>query len=131
MQRLQRRILLGEAASSAVREGLGDVDPELLGVFEEAFTKQRSLCFDYVDRFGAPSQREAECVAILLRHPAWYVVAWDVRKDAPRMFRMDRIRCALAGATLATSHSLATVIEIVCPVAEAADASWLGSPLGV
>jgi predicted DNA-binding transcriptional regulator YafY len=70
MQRLQRRILVGDVASNAIREGLGDVDPELLGVFEEAFANQRSLCFDYVDRFGAPSEREAECVAIFLRHPA-------------------------------------------------------------
>ena len=28
---------------------------------------------------------------MLLRAPVWYIVAWDLGKDVPRLFRMDRI----------------------------------------
>lgn len=61
--------------------------------------------------------------------PAWYVLAWNLAKDAPRMFRMDRMGAASPGKPRVTSHSLASVLDRECPVAEAVDTSWLGRPL--
>ena len=91
MQRLERRILIGAPASDRTKTSLGAVDDVLLSVFERCFTMALVMTFDYVDRFGAPTSRRIECVALVLQAPVWYVVAWDLDKDAPRTFRMDRI----------------------------------------
>lgn len=129
LQRLLRRILVGSPANEHIRASLGDVDPGLLPVFERCFTDGRSMTFDYVDRFGAPTSRRIECVALVLHAPAWYVVAWDLDKDAPRMFRMDRISDPTAGPPLAERHPFSFVAEQACPGAEATMEPWIGTPL--
>jgi predicted DNA-binding transcriptional regulator YafY len=47
--------------------------------------------------FGASSASEmrVEPHALLVHAPLWYVSGWDRGKDAPRLFRMDRIRRAV------------------------------------
>lgn len=129
MIRLQRRILIGEPSSESVRGSLGEVDPSLLSAFEQAFTGGRSMSFGYVDRFDKSSQRRIECVALLLRSPAWYMIAWDLDKDAPRTFRMDRIRNPTCGAPLDEKHPLPEVLHTTCPDAESVPITWLGRPL--
>ncbi len=130
MQRLQRRILIGATSSVAVQESVGPVDASLLSVFEQCFTSERVMRFDYTDRFGNPSSRQIECVALVLRSPVWYVCAWDLDKDAPRTFRMDRISAPACGDVLVARHPLAEVVAIVCPDAESAHADWMGAPIG-
>lgn len=130
MRRLQQRILIGEPASDNVRTSLGAVDDVLLSVFEECFTGASQMSFDYVDRFGAPTSRRIECVALLLHSPAWYVVAWDLEKDAPRVFRMDRIADARIGGPLLDRHPLALVMSRACPDASCAYNDWIGTPIG-
>ena len=134
MQRLQRRILIGAEATDRVKASLGTVDDTLLPVFERCFTGTRQMRFDYVDRHGAISSRCIECVAIVLNAPAWYVVAWDVDKDAPRTFRMDRMSSPGCGSALAAQHPLAEVVAQVCPDAAAAFSEsfsdWMGTPIG-
>ena len=130
MQRLQRRILIGAPASDRVRTTLGAVDDALLSVFEQCFTGARQMSFDYVDGSGAPTSRRIECVALMLHAPAWYVVAWDLDKDAPRVFRMDRMAAAAIGGPLDDRHPVALVIAQACPDAESAYADWIGSPIG-
>lgn len=129
MQRLERRILIGEPATERVRASLGQVDDGLLAVFERCFTEGVEMRFAYVDRFGAPTVRRIECVALLLHAPVWYVVAWDLDKQAPRVFRMDRIADPGGGAVLVERHRLAEVMAIACPDAEAMDRSWIGTPI--
>lgn len=130
MRRLQRRILIGPPISDRVRSTLGSVDDTLLSTFERCFTGAQVLAFDYLDRHGAPSSRRIECVALLLHAPAWYVVAWDLDKDAPRTFRMDRISTPVCGEALVDTHSLSMVMAITCPEAEAAYTNWVGTPIG-
>jgi predicted DNA-binding transcriptional regulator YafY len=89
LRRVMGRILIGEPLEQA--GPLSPVDPALLPAFEQAFTGRLLLSFDYVDRAGRPSRRRVEPHALLLRPPIWYIVAWDCLKDAPRLFRMDRI----------------------------------------
>ncbi|HEY1088748.1 MAG TPA: WYL domain-containing protein [Archangium sp.] len=79
---------------------------------------------------GAGSSRRIECVAVMLHEPAWYVLAWDLEKDAPRVFRMDRIAHArVGGALVAEPHPLNEVVAQACPDPEAY-AGWLGTPIG-
>lgn len=126
--RLQRRILVGSVASDPVQLSLGSVDSTLLMVFERCFTQGLVMTFDYVDRFGACSCRQIECVALILHAPAWYVVAWDLDKDARRMFRMDRISHPASGVTLTVQHTMSVLDELDCEVSAPVD--WLGEPLG-
>lgn len=134
MQRLQRRILIGAPASARLKDQLGPVDDGLLSVFEQCFTGSLQMSFDYVDWVGTPSSRRIECMALMLHAPAWYVVAWDLDKDAPRMFRMDRIKSPTSGVPLFDRHSLAAALTAGwaegSPEAEAAYAAWVGRPLG-
>jgi predicted DNA-binding transcriptional regulator YafY len=38
-----------------------------------------------------PAPRRIEPHGLLVQSPVWYILARDVEKQAPRMFRMDRI----------------------------------------
>jgi len=115
MKRLEQRILVGAPASEAVRATLGEVDDRLLPVFERCFTGGVSLRFDYVDAGGTSSTRRIECLALVLHHPTWYILAWDLDKDASRLFRMDRIEAPLCGEALEHPHRLADVLPEVDP----------------
>ena len=65
--------------------------------------------------------------ARLIPHaPVWYIVAWDLDKDASRTFRMDRIAGAQCGEALKGQHALAEVM----PEQQGADDAWGRRPLG-
>jgi predicted DNA-binding transcriptional regulator YafY len=130
MRRLERRILIGPPSSDRTKTTLSSVDDALLTIFERCFTAGRQMAFDYVDRHGAETSRRIECVALVLRAPAWYVVAWDLDKDDPRTFRMDRMSRPSCGELLAESHPLPLVKARTCPDAEAAYEDWIGTPIG-
>lgn len=130
MRRLERRILIGAPASDRTKLSLGGIDDTLLAVFERCFTRARVMTFDYLDRFGEGTERRIECIALVLNAPAWYVVAWDLDKDAPRTFRMDRMSSPACGEALTEQHLLAQVTAQACPDAEAAYADWIGTPIG-
>lgn len=130
MRRLQSRILIGQQASEHTRATLGPIDDRLLNVFERCFTTGRRMDFDYIDRNGAPTSRRIECVALVHNAPAWYIVSWDQDKQAPRMFRMDRMSAPVCGDRLDTVHPLAEVRAIACPDAESAFDEFMGTPIG-
>lgn len=91
LRSLCRRVIVGPAASEATRKAASAAPPELLGLFEEAFSAGYGLGFQYADREGARSSRRVEPHGLLVTTPLWYILARDVEKGAPRMFRMDRI----------------------------------------
>jgi predicted DNA-binding transcriptional regulator YafY len=130
MRRLERRILIGAPASRRVLQSLGPVENTLLAVFEGCFTGAHEMTFGYVDSCGAATERRIECIALVLHAPAWYIVAWDLDRGAPRMFRLDRITAPARGAALAEVHPLAEAIAQACPEDEAAYAGWIGTPIG-
>ena len=92
LRRLVRRVAVGRPASEHVLAALGQPPPELLTAFEEAFSKDLCLGFDYTDRHGERSKRRAEPHGLLIEAPAWYVLSRDTDSQKPRMFRMDRMR---------------------------------------
>jgi predicted DNA-binding transcriptional regulator YafY len=92
LRRALDRVLVGPPASPAVAADQADVDDEVLSAFERAFTATRNLAFGYLDRHGRPSAREVEPHGLLLQPPACYLLAFDLDRDGPRMFRLDRIQ---------------------------------------
>jgi predicted DNA-binding transcriptional regulator YafY len=91
LRALCRRVVVGQPASPKTREGAGSTPRELLGLFEEAFSAGVGLGFHYTDREGRKTTRRIEPHGLLAEPPVWYVLARDVDKAEPRMFRMDRI----------------------------------------
>jgi predicted DNA-binding transcriptional regulator YafY len=88
LRALRERILVGEPAGGA---RLADIDPGLVEAFEAAFSATRLLVFTYRDQQGRNTSRQVEPHGLLVREPQWYVIAWDIDKNAPRLFRADRI----------------------------------------
>jgi len=91
LRALCRRVVVGPPSSAEVRAGAGSPPPELLRLFEEAFSGGVGLGFHYTDREGRESTRRTEPHGLLVTTPVWYVLGRDVDKDEPRTFRMDRI----------------------------------------
>jgi predicted DNA-binding transcriptional regulator YafY len=86
----RERILVGEPSLESAPTTV--IDPNLVGAFEAAFVATRLLTFRYHARNGRTTQRVVEPHGLLVRPPIWYVIGWDTDKDAPRLFRADRIR---------------------------------------
>ncbi len=120
LRRFMRRILVGDPVAADAGLPASVVDPAFLPAFEQAFTASRVLRFDYVDREGRRSRRRVEPHGLLVRAPLWYIIAWDLNKDAARIFRMDRVRRPVVQAD---ANFLPRPIEFVtgvCPDARAA-----------
>ena len=126
MQQLEQRILVGAPATDPVRQSLGDVDHTVLSVVERCLTRSRSMVFGYVDASGAHSSRHIECIALVLHEPVWYILSWDLNKDASRLFRMDRIAAPACGSALTQSRSLAHVMPDIDPAVDV----WNRRPIG-
>lgn len=92
LRHLMRHVTVGAPASLKVNESLGEVEDGFLAKFEAAFSAQRVLAFEYTDRMGQATQRAVEPHGLLFQMPIWYVIAHDRLRDAPRMFRVDRMR---------------------------------------
>ena len=75
--------------------GTDETRPRPPAVVEHAIVQRRVLQLDYVDRNGDGTSRPVEPVAVLGIHPSWYLWAWCRLRDAPRAFRLDRIRGAV------------------------------------
>ncbi len=88
LRTLRERILVGGPSADARPAAF---DPTLVEAFETAFTTTRLLAFTYRDQQGRSAKRQVEPHGLLVRPPLWYVLAWDTGKNAPRLFRADRI----------------------------------------
>lgn len=88
LRALRERILVGEPSADARH---ADIDPNLVNAFETAFTTTRLLTFTYRDQQGRSRNRQVEPHGLLVRQPHWYLIAWDTDKNAPRLFRADRV----------------------------------------
>jgi predicted DNA-binding transcriptional regulator YafY len=113
LRRMLQRVLIGEPAPAATLATVGRVDPDLLPVFERCFNGGRVLRFAYVDRQGRQTRRRVEPHALLVRAPLWYIIGWDALRDAPRTFRMDRIRSPAVDQAAFVPRPLA-VFEELC-----------------
>lgn len=92
---LRERILIGQAASAAVRATWGDPRAAAMRVIQAAFVAERVVDLEYAREDGARSARRMEPHALLINLPAWYLVGTDHFRGAVRTFRLDRVLSAV------------------------------------
>ena len=76
-----------------VLQPIDGVPPPLAAV-ESAIVEQRVIEINYVDKTGAATARTVEPSAVLGVQDHWYLWAWCRLREAPRVFRLDRIHAA-------------------------------------
>jgi predicted DNA-binding transcriptional regulator YafY len=91
LQAFMQRIVIGDPAND-LTEVPGPVDPAFLALFEQSFTSCCVMRFTYTDRHGSRTRRNIEPHGLLVRVPYWYAIAWDRKRNKPRLFRADRVR---------------------------------------
>lgn len=72
----------------------GDEDTGVPELVEEAVAARRVLRLAYVDREGAETGRDVEPAAFVAGPAERYLIGWCRLREAPRLFRLDRIRRA-------------------------------------
>lgn len=98
--RLRRRVNALQTHVEPLRWGTphATVDPESLAVLSQACRDSEPVRFDYAAKDGAESRRLVEPFRLVPAGHRWYLVAFDLRRDAWRTFRVDRAsRPRLAG----------------------------------
>jgi predicted DNA-binding transcriptional regulator YafY len=97
--RLRRRVHAVHTNVVSLQWGGGPtVDADALAVLALACRDHEQVRFDYRRRDGDDSSRLVEPHQLVSAGRRWYLVAWDVRRDDWRTFRLDRLdRARLAG----------------------------------
>lgn len=83
---------------------------------EHAVLQGRVVTLEYVARGGTVSERTVEPMAVVGNAPHWYLWAWCRLRDAPRSFRIDRIRGATMLEEVAPNRGME--VSALFPVAE-------------
>ncbi len=94
--RLRRRVLAVHTNVASLQwsnEG-PVVDADALAVLALACRDREQVRFDYRRRDGDDSSRLVEPFQLVSTGRRWYLVAWDVRRDDWRTFRLDRLERA-------------------------------------
>jgi predicted DNA-binding transcriptional regulator YafY len=94
--RLRRRVRAVHSSITPVRwneRGAAGptVDPEALAVLGEACRDHVEVRFDYRSREGEETSRLVEPHQLVTAGRRWYLVAYDLRRDDWRSFRVDRL----------------------------------------
>ena len=101
------------------------VDPDVLTVIASACRDHERLRFDYRTHSGAGSQRSVEPYRLINDRRRWYLVAWDVDRDAWRTFRVDRIEPRTPTGPRFTPRALPPDREVTAQVARGVgEATW-------
>lgn len=90
-QRLRRRV----SALHSVSVRLGDAGPSFdaaaLAVLANACRDSETLHFEYSSHQGTASERAVEPYRLVHTRYRWYLLAYDLEREAWRTFRVDRI----------------------------------------
>jgi predicted DNA-binding transcriptional regulator YafY len=92
--RLRRRVSALGSSVTAMRWSPSDtevIDSDALVVLASACRDHEEVRFDYRRRDGEDSRRLVEPHQMVTAGRRWYLVAWDLRRDDWRTFRMDRL----------------------------------------
>ncbi|MFE5325946.1 helix-turn-helix transcriptional regulator [Embleya sp. NPDC056575] len=91
--RLRRRVRALQHYAVSVPADRPDtrVDTEVLTALVAACRDRERLRLDYLDHTGAATRRTVEPQRVVNWGRRWYLVAWDVDRDAWRTFRVDRL----------------------------------------
>lgn len=80
----------GTPAASGARTP-GAVSQELLGLLALACRDRERIRFHYVAADGEATERVVEPHTVVAAGGRWFMVCWDVRREAWRTFRVDRM----------------------------------------
>ena len=94
------RIVVGVPPDPELVSKSAQLNHEVFTGCERAVLGSFRLRIDYVDRTGRSSSRDLEPHGMLVQAPLWYLLAYDLGRQAPRSFRLDRILKASADETL-------------------------------
>lgn len=89
-----KRIVVGEPRIEDIPADARTIDPAVYRECEMAVVDSRQLRIEYVDKAGNESTRVVDPHGMMIQAPLWYLLAHDHKRDAPRMFRLDRIKLA-------------------------------------
>jgi predicted DNA-binding transcriptional regulator YafY len=91
--RLRRRVNAVHTNVSSMQWGVdtATVDADALAVLALACRDNEQVRFDYRRRDGDEAQRLVEPHNLVSAGRRWYLVAWDVRREDWRTFRLDRL----------------------------------------
>ena len=90
--RLRPRVRALAGATSAFAVEGPSVDPELLVTLAAACRDYTELRFGYQTKDGGSARRHVQPCAVVHSGFRWYLVAFDIDRDAWRTFRVDRVR---------------------------------------
>jgi predicted DNA-binding transcriptional regulator YafY len=101
------------------------VDADVLTVVASACRDHLQLRFDYWTHSGAASRRMVEPYRLVNDRRRWYLMAWDVDRDAWRTFRVDRIEPRTPTGPRFAPRPLPPDHEVAAQVARGvAEATW-------
>ncbi len=92
--RLRRRVSALDSSVTAMRRSPTDtavIDPNALAVLASSCRDHEEVRFDYRRRDGQASRRLVEPHQMVTAGRRWYLVAWDLRREGWRTFRLDRL----------------------------------------
>jgi len=92
--RLRRRVSALHSSVTAMRRSPSDtevIDSDALAALAGACRDHEEVRFDYRRRDGEESRRLVEPHQMVTAGRRWYLVAWDLRRDDWRTFRLDRL----------------------------------------
>ena len=97
--RLRRRVNAVHTNVSSMQWGVdtATVDADALAVLALACRDNEQVRFDYRRRDGDEAQRLVEPHNLVSAGRRWYLVAWDVRREDWRTFRLDRLEAPRLG----------------------------------
>ncbi|HZB47489.1 MAG TPA: transcriptional regulator [Mycobacteriales bacterium] len=106
--RLRRRVdALADATETTVFPRRGPTVPaDVLVAVAQACRGQEQLRFAYAAADGTESARLVEPHRLVARGRRWYLVAWDLQRDAWRTFRVDRLARPFANGVRFTPREL-------------------------
>jgi predicted DNA-binding transcriptional regulator YafY len=88
---LAERIRLVRRADAAP----APLSPPVRSSIEQAIVARRVLRIRYEDRDGVATEREVEPIVAMAGPYGWYLIGWCRLREDTRIFRFDRIRCAV------------------------------------
>jgi predicted DNA-binding transcriptional regulator YafY len=123
--RLRHRVSAFQSSTLPMPSPGPRVDPDVLTVIASACRDHEQLRFEYRAHSGSASRRAVEPYRLVNDRRRWYLMAWDVNRDAWRTFRVDRIDPRTPAGPRFTPRALPPDDEIAAQVARGiSEATW-------
>jgi predicted DNA-binding transcriptional regulator YafY len=100
VNQLRKRILVGDAASAQVTQTYSPPSAGITKGVTTGFFNMEMLDIEYIAGSGDVTKRRIEPQYLFFNWPVWYLLGWDHLREAPRVFRIDRMqRVTISGET--------------------------------